>query len=286
MLGNYGAFLLEKDNGDEIVDIVSHLVKEVGHLIPISVKVRILPSGVEDSLKLYGRLVDAGAAMLTVHGRTRLQKTYKTGHADWDAIKRVVELYGHRIPILSNGSIANLDDVRACLDHTGVDGIMSSESILEYPCVFSETGTIAVEGKRTGPPRLQMAREYLKYHEKYPNNKGGKGTGMKCIRAHFHHILHADLHKFTDVRTAVAYGKDIEAFEKACDDIQRYQEAEGHVPSEETLSWYMRHRVEKSDEKQQPKEEEKKAIDPDEEDGMNCANLFGGRDDDDGEQCW
>ena len=41
-----------------------HTSKEVGHLIPISVKVRILPSGVEDSLKLYGRLVDAGAAMM------------------------------------------------------------------------------------------------------------------------------------------------------------------------------------------------------------------------------
>ena len=75
--------------------------------------------------------------MLTVHGRTRLQKGLKTGHADWDAIKQVVDLLGHRVPILSNGSISNLDDVVECLQVTGADGIMSSEAILEYPAVFT-----------------------------------------------------------------------------------------------------------------------------------------------------
>ena len=49
--GGYGAFLLEEDNGDLIVDIVAHLAKHMK--VPVSVKVRILPSGVEDSLVLY-----------------------------------------------------------------------------------------------------------------------------------------------------------------------------------------------------------------------------------------
>lgn len=293
--GMYGAFLLEKDNGDAIVDIVSHLVKEVGHLVPISVKVRLLPSGVEDSLKLYERIIDAGAAMLTVHGRTRLQKMYKTGHADWDAIKRTVELFGHRVPILANGSIATLDDVRSCLQHTGVDGIMSSESILEYPPTFTETGTSEVAGKRTGPPRLQMAREYLNYCKEYPSDKAGQGSGMKCIRAHFHKMLHFDLGKYHDVRDAVAYGRDFQMFQKAIDDIQALQEAEGHIEEDEQLSWYMRHRVSDGDNNKQRMihqcedvEEEKKSVDPDEEAALNCAGFFGGADDDDddGEQCW
>lgn len=295
--GNYGAFLLEKDNGDEIVDIVAHLVQEVGHLIPISVKVRLLPSGVEDSLKLYGRLIDAGAAMLTIHGRNRLQKMYKTGHSDWDAIKRAVQLYGHRVPIIANGSIATLDDVRACLEHTGADGIMSSESILEYPPIFTETGTLAVDGKRTGPSRLTIARQYLSYCEKYPSNKAGQGTGMKCIRAHFHKMLHADLGKYVDIRDSILYTNDMEVFKKACDDIQARHNADGHEVKDEQLSWYMRHRNPEGSEDFQQRvskqpEEEKKSIDPDEEDALNCAGLFGGDDDDedydeaDGELCW
>ena len=289
--GMYGAFLLEKDNGDTIVDIVQYLVKEVGHLIPISVKVRLLPSGVEDSLKLYGRLIDAGAAMLTVHGRTRIQKMYKTGHADWDAIKRVVELYGHRVPIISNGSIANLDEVRACLEHTGADGVMSSEAILEYPPVFTETGTAAVAGKRTGPSRVTLAREYLEYNNQYPNDKAGQGSGMKCVRAHFHRFFHADLAKYHDIRTNVAWAKDTETFTKACDDVEANQQKEGHDVSDEELSWYMRHRYPEGEEEKQVQKKqivvEEKKFDPDEEGAMNCTSLFGGGDnDDDGEQCW
>jgi tRNA-dihydrouridine synthase len=134
--GNYGAFLLEKDDGDLVVDVVRKLVKEVGDTIPISVKVRILPTGLDDSLKLYTRLVEAGASMLTIHGRTRFQKGLMTGKADWDAIKKVVELLGHRVPIIANGSISNLDDVRTCLEYSGVDGVMSSEAILGISCVI------------------------------------------------------------------------------------------------------------------------------------------------------
>ena len=294
----YGAFLLEKDDGDAIVDIVSYLVKEVGRQIPISVKVRLLPSGVEDSLKLYGRLVDAGAAMLTIHGRNRLQKMYQTGQADWDAIRRVVELYSHRVPILSNGSIGTLDDVRECLKHTGADGIMSSESILEYPALFTETGTDAVGGKRTGPSRVEIAKKYLEYCKQYPSDKAGQGSGFKCVRAHFHKFLHADLGKYTDVRDSMVYGRDYETFEKACDDIQSRHEAEGHLDGDEELTWYVRHRVVPDHITPDPEQiellklqqlnQEEKKVDPDEEEAMNCNGLFGGGDDDDddGEQCW
>jgi tRNA-dihydrouridine synthase 1 len=244
--GVYGAFLLEKDNGNLIVDVVKYLVEQVGHLIPISVKVRILPSGVEDSLKLYGRLVDAGASMLTIHGRTRLQKGLKTGKSDWDAIRRVVQLYGgpNGIPIVANGGISNLDDVRECLEHTGVDGIMSSEGILEYPPLFTETGTEAVQNQRTGPGRVQITREFLDICQTYPPEEGGQGNGIKCVRAHVHRYLHEDLKGRNDVRKMIAFAQDLETLHKACDEIQKMHDDQNHVVAkEEELSWYMRHRV-------------------------------------------
>ncbi len=241
--GMYGAFLLEKDGGDRIVDVVETLVKEVGHLIPISVKVRILPSGVEDSLKLYKRLVDAGASMLTIHGRNRLQKALKTGKADWDAIKKVVELFGDRIPILANGGIGNLDDVVECLRYTGVDGVMSSEAILEYPALFTDTNTEATGGKRCGPSRLQLAREYMKICESHPPEKGGQGQGIKCIRAHIHKFMHQDLDGRPQIRQKVALAKDAATLLECFNDIEAINKAEGHKVEEETLAWYMRYRI-------------------------------------------
>jgi tRNA-dihydrouridine synthase 1 len=241
--GNYGAFLLEKDDGKVIVDLVKDLVKEVGKEIPISVKVRILPTGVEDSLKLYKRLVDAGASMLTIHGRNRMQKGLQTGKADWGAIKRVVELFGDKIPIMANGGISNLDDVRECLDYTGVDGIMSSEAILEYPALFTDTNTEAVGGKRTGPERLKLAKEYLQIAEKHPPQLGGQGNGIKCVRTHIHKFLHEDLSGRHDIRQDIAFAQEYAKLFKCLDDVEELNKKEGHEVEKEGLAWYMRHRI-------------------------------------------
>ena len=239
--GGYGAFLLEEDDGDLIVDIVKHLSTRMN--VPVSVKVRILPTGIQDSLLLYERLVDAGAAMLTIHGRTRLQNKIHTGAANWDHVRAVVERLGSRVPILANGGIANFDDVKRCLEHTGADGVMSSEAILEYPPLFTETNVLSTDYKRTGPGRVQMAREYLELCEKYPPQEGGQGSGMKCIRAHLHRFLHADLQHRTDVRDAVVRAFSMEAAWDVVNAIQSVHERNGHDVSGEQLSWYVRHQM-------------------------------------------
>jgi tRNA-dihydrouridine synthase 1 len=237
--GGYGAFLLEEDNGDLIVDIVRHLAKHMN--VPVSVKVRILPSGIEDSLVLYKRLVDAGAAMLTIHGRTRLQNKVFTGAANWDHIKQVVDQFGDRVPILANGGIADMDDVKRCLEYTGVDGVMSSEAILEYPPLFTETNVLSTDYKRTGPGRLQIAADYLQLCEQYPPDEGGQGSGMKCIRAHLHRFLHPDLQTHSEVRDAVIGAYSMEKAWEVVNMIRKIHSDAGHNTNDEELSWYVRH---------------------------------------------
>jgi len=240
--GNYGAYLLEQ--ADTLVNIVKTLSASL--TIPVTVKVRLLPTGearVEDSIRLYHRLVDAGAHMITVHGRTRLQKGRDTGKADWDAIRQVVEAIGDRVPVIANGGIENFDDVKACLRQTKADGVMSSESILEYPPLFTNSHTESTSRQRTGPGRIELSRDYIQYAKINPPNKGGQGSGLKCIRVHIHRFLHADLQSTPNIRDLVCTAQSVEELEQAIDLMEKIHNDAGHVVQEEQKSWYVRHRV-------------------------------------------
>lgn len=278
--GQYGAYLMEAEGGDIIVGIVEHLVAHLS--VPVSVKLRILPDGLQTSLALYERLVNAGAAMVTIHGRTRMQKGQHTGSADWEAIRRVVELVGDRVPVLANGNISNLDDVRRCLRETGADGVMSSEGVLEYPALFTETNTEATGHKRTGPGRVQMAEDYLALCRRYPPDEGGQGSGPKCIRAHLHRFLHADLQRHTELRDALVRAYSVEALGSLPGMVRAIQERNGHNVLGEQLSWYVRHRQGKDGanyplhpEALISEEEKKERTREEEEEEQSPCDLFG-----------
>jgi tRNA-dihydrouridine synthase 1 len=236
--GLYGAFLLEEENQETLLHCVRHLVRNIKK--PVSVKVRLLQEGPEATIELYQKLVNCGIHLLTVHGRTRHQRKFETGAADWDMIKRVVDLFGDKIPIFANGSIASREDVMRCFEHTGVDGVMSSEAILEYPALFLEVET------RIG--RIQLAQEYMELAKQYPPREGGQGSGVKCLRAHIHRFLHEDLEADLVSRKGVAEAETWEGLWEIVQRIARRQEAENHDTQSESLGWYMRHRVIVTDE--------------------------------------
>ncbi len=230
--GQYGAFLLEQE--EVLLRLVRHLAQHLR--VPLSVKVRLLPTGVADSLRLYEKLVDAGAHLLTIHGRNRIQKAGLTGMANWDAIRQAVDLLGHRIPIFANGSIATLDDVRRCVAVTNVDGVMSSEAVLEYPALFYALPTMRVG-------RIQLAREYLQLARQYPPQEGGQASGIKCIRMHIHRTLHGDMKDDHKLRKRVQDMETIDELEGAVYLMEARQEQCGHDVQQEALSWYMRYRT-------------------------------------------
>jgi tRNA-dihydrouridine synthase 1 len=283
--GLYGAYLLEEP--ELLLSIVRTLVHHLPNT-PISVKVRLLPPPMytlQDSLKLYQDLVDCGISMLTVHGRTRLHTNFQTGPADWSAIRQVVDLVGPTIPILANGNIGSLKDVRECLEATGVDGVMSSEAILEYPPLFCDetfhTLEAGYEGEgprqRSGPGRIALAREYLALAKEYPSDDGGQASGIKCMRMHVHKFIHPDLQRYPTFRMQCVNAEQMSELEDCLNSLEKIHASEEHDASQEGLAWYRRHR-----DRELPAQQTKEGVAYNElaDDAADCmAGLFGGDDD-------
>ena len=115
------------------IELVKRVIKAVK--IPVTVKTRLgwdnKKENIEDFLRL---LEDAGATMITLHGRTR--KEGFSGKADWEMIGRIKELL--EIPLIANGDIKNAEDALNCLKETKADGVMVGRGILGSPWKIGE----------------------------------------------------------------------------------------------------------------------------------------------------
>ena len=97
--GGGSALIKDRLLAQELVKRVSKAVK-----VPVSVKTRLGWDNKEENIEDFLlNLQDSGAAMITIHGRTR--KEGFSGKADWDMIGRIKELL--EIPVIANGDIKN-----------------------------------------------------------------------------------------------------------------------------------------------------------------------------------
>ena len=107
--------------------------------IPLTVKVRLGTSNRDiNVLEVAEEMVGAGAAGLTVHGRSA-QERYSSA-ANWAMIKEVVERVDSRIPVVGNGDVLTFDGGIRRIETAGVDSVMVGRGALETPWVFDEGG--------------------------------------------------------------------------------------------------------------------------------------------------
>lgn len=102
----------------------------------VSVKMR---SGF-DSIELFDdnvrAVMEAGASMITVHPRTKVQ-AYK-GNADWSLIKFAKDICGDRVEIVGNGDVNSAEDALKMLKTTGCDHVMVGRGAVANPWIFWE----------------------------------------------------------------------------------------------------------------------------------------------------
>lgn len=162
--------------------LAEEIVRSVVEAVPVPVTVKTRIGWCEQEINIIEfarRMEDAGAKMITVHGRTRAQGY--NGKAKWEWIRRVKEVL--TIPVIANGDIFSVDAAIECLKQTGADGVMCSRGTMGYPFLVGEVDHFIQTGERRPEPtpleRLQIAREHLINLYEY------KGiSGLKQARKH------------------------------------------------------------------------------------------------------
>jgi tRNA-dihydrouridine synthase B len=152
---------------------------------------------------------DNGAALVTVHGRTRAM--LYTGTADWDMIHKVKDQLA--IPVIANGDITSGEAAVKCLKRTGADGIMIGRSVFGDPWIFEEVAA-AIKGEEyAGRPELKD-RIALAVKQ-FQLSEIDHGEHIACLEARKHFAWY-----LRGVRNASYYKKEITSL-KNMEDIYR-----------------------------------------------------------------
>ena len=155
--GGGSGLIRDPDLAARIIDSVAHAVQ-----LPVTVKTRLGWCGSNlDPVRWCLLLQQAGAQMLTLHGRTR-EQAFK-GAADWHAI---AEVKSHlSIPLIANGDIRTPDDALRCLEQTAADGVMVGRGTMGAPWLVGQIDA-ALNGRPVpttpGPlERVELARDQM-----------------------------------------------------------------------------------------------------------------------------
>lgn len=103
--------------------------------LPVTVKTRSgWDEGTRNPVEVALRCQEAGAAVLTLHPRTRAQMY--DGAAAWDEIAEVKHALD--IPVVGNGDVKSAEDVLRMQRHTGCDGVMIARGSFGNPWIFQQ----------------------------------------------------------------------------------------------------------------------------------------------------
>ena len=140
---------------------------------PVTVKIRLGRN--EDEFvapSFAGEMEKAGAAAITVHGRTAAQG-YR-GRADWAKIAEVVKCVS--VPVIGNGDVRSLRDAKTRIKETGCQMVAVGRGSLGHPDMFSKAG---------GDGLLSVILKHIEYALFYFPER----VAVQTLRKHLHHYL-------------------------------------------------------------------------------------------------
>lgn len=152
--------------------------------IPITVKIR---TGWDESsinfLETASAAAEAGAAAVTLHGRTRAQGY--GGKADWSSIEALVRhLKPSRVQVFGSGDVFGAEAAVRMLAETGCAGVMIARGAMGNPFIFAQAKALAAGMPQ---PRFSDGETAAAARRHLERSIGFLGEKSACIefRKHF-----------------------------------------------------------------------------------------------------
>lgn len=177
--GNGGGASLMRD--PVLAEKIVAAVKKASGDIPVTVKIR---AGWDDAhinaVEMAKRAENAGAAAVTVHGRTR-QQMYAppVSHSIIAEVKKAVS-----IPVVGNGDITDGASAAKMLENTNCDFLMVGRGALGRPWIFQQINAYLADGRiLPEPPVSERMRVMCKHIQMICDYKGER-IGIREARKH------------------------------------------------------------------------------------------------------
>ena len=149
--------------------------------VPVTVKMR---KGWDEQsvnvIEVAQAVEAAGAAAVTVHGRTREQGY--SGKADWSAIAAVKAVL--KIPVVGNGDIWQPEDAKRMLSETGCDAVMIGRGALGNLWLLKRTIHFLASGDLLPEPTIAERIMLAKRQLDLVVAQKGEDSGVREMRKH------------------------------------------------------------------------------------------------------
>ena len=172
-----GSYLLR--DPDRMGQIIEQVVAACAPT-PVTAKIRL--GCTRDKINAFeiAQVVEgAGAAALTVHGRTA-QEMFR-GSADWETISQI-KPHLKKIPLIGNGDLNSPESVFQAFKNYDVDGVMIARACLGRPWLFAQSAAALRGEPIPAEPTLEQQRECLLHHFDLIVARFGENKGAQLMR--------------------------------------------------------------------------------------------------------
>jgi tRNA-dihydrouridine synthase B len=188
-----GADIVDVNMGCPVPKIAKHnagcsLMREPAHAatvigamakavkIPVTVKMRAGWNDKARNAPELARMVqDAGAAAVTIHGRTA-EQSY-TGFADWDLVARVAEQLS--IPVLGSGDCVEAEQIVERM--TSVSGVLVGRGVLRNPWILAQAADLAASRRPRVVTLAERGQFLLDYIDLLVHERVDEAAGFRHV---------------------------------------------------------------------------------------------------------
>ena len=174
--GEGSALMLQPRLAGEIIKATVKAIRK-----PVTVKIR---KGFDENrgnaVEMAKVAEEAGAAAITVHGRTREQMY--SGTADWECIARVKEAVS--IPVIGNGDVTDTAAALRCMRESGCDGVMIGRAARGNPWIFRQIQREMETGEKCPGPSVAELKETILRHAVMLTEFKGEYIAVREMRKH------------------------------------------------------------------------------------------------------